>query len=188
MLKLAVSCRTSFLAACLPQSHPFPVVEHRGFAGIEREACSSFFEYYDLEPPVVPVLQPELANPLYLKLVCETLKLRGLRRLPAGWVGLTPVIDAFLSENEKQFGSEHGVSVGAAIVSGSLLAIASAIAGSGNTALPWSEAQRVVNDKRPQAANLPVIEWLVKAELLIEDGPSGNGGVGGAERCLTPGI
>src|SRR5205823_12436262 len=136
-------------------------------------------EQYELEPPLVPVLQPELASPLYLKLVCETLKLKGLKRLPAGWIGLTPVINAFLFEKEKQFGSEHCVSTGAGIVSGSLLAIASAIADSGNAALPWSEAQRVVNAKRPQAANFPVIEWLVKADLLIEDGPADVGGIGG---------
>src|SRR5205823_7045647 len=71
-LKLSVSCRTSFLAPCLPSSHPYPIVEHRGFAGIERQACSAFFEHYELEPPLVPVLRPELASPLYLKLVCET--------------------------------------------------------------------------------------------------------------------
>lgn len=184
-LKLCVSCRTSFLSASLPQSHPYHLVEHQGFAGIERKAYDAFFNHYDLEPPLVPVLQPELSNPLYLKLVCETLQLKGLKRLPTGWFGLTPVINAFLAEKEKQFAAEHHVSPGATIVAGSLLAIASAIAKSGNAALPWSEAQRVVNENRPQAATLPLLEWLVKAELLIEDGPAGSGGLG-AETVLRP--
>jgi hypothetical protein len=184
-LKLCVSCRTSFLSACLPQPHPHPVVEHQGFAGIERQACNTFFQYYELEPPLVPVLQPELSNPLYLKLVCETLRLKGFKRLPNGWLGLAPVIRAFLSEKEKQFASEHGTSVGASIVAGSLLAVASAIADSGNVALPWSEAQLTVNAIRPQAATLPVLEWLVKAELLIEDGATSAGTLGG-ENVLRP--
>ena len=170
-LKLCVSCRTSFLPACLPQANSYRVVEHRGFEGIERQACNAFFLHYDLEPPLVPVLQPELSNPLYLKLVCETLKLKHLKRLPSGWFGLKPVINAFLSEKERQFAAEHGISEGAAIVSGSLLAIANAIAKTGNVALPWSEAQRVINERRPQAGALPVLEWLVKGDLLIEDGP-----------------
>jgi len=55
------------------------------------------------------------------------------------------------------------------------LAIASAIAKSGDAALSWSEAQRVANKKRPQGTTVPVLEWLVKAELLIEDGPVSGG-------------
>lgn len=183
-LKLCVSCRTSFLSVSLPQSHPYQIVEHRGFAGIERKACDAFFNHYNLEPPLIPVLQPELSNPLYLKLVCETLQLKGLKRLPTGWFGLAPVINAFLEEKEKQFAAEHDVSPGANIVAGSLLAIAGAIAKSGDTALPWSEAQRIVNEKRPQGATLPVLEWLVKADLLIEDGPI-SGGLG-CETILRP--
>jgi hypothetical protein len=170
-LKLCVSCRTSFLSVSLPHSHPYHFVEHRGFAGIERKACNAFFNHYNLEPPLVPVLRPELSNPLYLKLVCETLQLKGLKRLPTGWLGLRPVINAFLLEKEKQFAAEHDVSAGAKIVTGSLMAIASAIAKSGDAALPWSEAQRFVNKWRPHGAALPVLEWLVKADLLIEDGP-----------------
>ena len=184
-LKLCVSCRTSFLSTCLPQSHPHPVIEHQGFEGIERQACDAFFQHYELEPPLVPVLQPELSNPLYLKLVCETLKSSGLKRLPNGWLGLAPVIRAFLAEKEKQFASEHDISVGADIVAGSLLAIASTIADSGTAALPWSQALLAVNAKRPQAATLRVLEWLVKAELLIEDGAANAGSLGG-ENVLRP--
>jgi hypothetical protein len=184
-LKLCVSCRTSFLSACLPESHLHTIVEHRGFAGMERQACNAFFQYYELEPPLAPVLQSELSNPLYLKLVCETLKLRGLKYLPNGWLGLAPVIDAFLLEKEKQFAREHGTSVGAGMVLGSLLAIASAVANSGNAALPWSEAQLAVNVKRPQAATLQVLEWLVTADLLIEDGATSVGTPGG-ESVLRP--
>lgn len=134
---------------------------------------------------MVPILQPELSNPLYLKLVCETLKLKGLKCLPTGWFGLSPVIRAFLDEKEKQFSRDYeGVSAGANIISGSLLGIAKAIAQSGEMALPWSDAQRVVIEKRPQAATLPVLDWLVRAELLIEDGPGDNGL--GAENVLRP--
>ena len=173
-LKVCISCRTSFLSVCLPQTDPYPVVEHRGFVGIERQACNAFFKHYNLEPPLIPVLQPELSNPLYLKLVCKTLELKGLKHLPSGWFGLNPVIEAFLSEKEKAFAAEYSISAGAKIVSGSLLAIANAIAQSGNDALSWSDAQRVINKKIPQAATLPVIEWLVREDLLIEDGPTTN--------------
>ena len=42
-----------------------------------------------------------------------------------------------------------------------------------------------MNAKRPQAATLPVLEWLVKADLLIEDGATGAGTLGG-ENILRP--
>src|SRR5438046_502139 len=81
--------------------------------------------------------------------------------------------------------AEHSISAGAGIISGSLLAIASVIAKTGNAALPWSDAQRAVNEKRPQGATLPVLEWLAKADLLIEDGPTPTDPLG-AENVLRP--
>ncbi|MBI3249539.1 MAG: hypothetical protein HYZ50_23805 [Deltaproteobacteria bacterium] len=170
-LRLCVTCRTSFVPYCLPEGYPLPVIEHAGFAGVEREACKAFFQHYGLEPPIAPILQPELSNPLYLRLVCETLRARGLNHLPAGWIGLAPVIREFLDEKEKQFAVEHETSGGANIVSGSLRAIARAIADSGDSALSWSRARQVIFETRPQANTLPVLEWLVRADLLIEDVP-----------------
>ncbi|WP_413936840.1 hypothetical protein [Nitrospira sp. BLG_1] len=183
-LKLCVSCRTSFLPVCLPKDFADQAVEHKGFAGMEREACNAFFSHYELEPPLVPVLQPELVNPLYLKLVCETLKAKGLKQLPKGWFGIAPVIRAFLAYKEEQFATEHSVSSGAAIVSGSLRAISAAIARVGSAALHWSEAQSVIDKAKPQAKGLNVLQWLVTADLLIEDGPSTD--AIGAENVVRP--
>jgi hypothetical protein len=183
-LKLCVSCRTSFLPVCLPKDFADQAVEHKGFAGMEREACNAFFSHYCLEPPLVPVLQPELANPLYLKLVCETLKAKGLKQLPKGWFGIAPVIRAFLAHKEEQFATEHSVSSGAAIVSGSLCAITAAIAKAGSAALRWSEAQSAIDAAKPQAKDFMVLQWLVTADLLIEDGPSTD--TIGAENVVRP--
>lgn len=183
-LKLCVSCRTSFLPVCLPRVFADRAIEHKGFAGMEREACNAFFHHYGLEPPLVPVLQPELANPLYLKLVCETLNARSLKQLPKGWFGIAPVIRAFLAHKEEQFANEYSVSTGAAIVSGSLRAISAAIAKEGSAALPWSQAQSVIDAAKPQAKGIPVLQWLVTADLLIEDGPSTD--AIGAENLVRP--
>lgn len=151
---------------------------------MEREACNAFFSHYDLEPPLVPILQPELANPLYLKLVCETLRAKGLKQLPKGWFGIAPVIRAFLAYKEEQFATEHSVSAGAAIVSGSLRAITAAIAKAGSAALRWAEAQSAIDTAKPQANGLNVLQWLVTADLLIEDGPSTD--AIGAENVVRP--
>ncbi len=183
-IKLCVSCRTSFLPVCLPKEFAIQAVEHRGFAGMEREACNAFFSHYHLEPPLVPVLQPELANPLYLRLVCETLQAKGLKQLPKGWFGIAPVIQAYLAHKEGQFATENSVSAGAAIVSGSLRAIAAAIAKAGTSALCWSEAQSAIDAAKPQAKHINILQWLVTADLLIEEGPSTD--TIGAENFVRP--
>lgn len=177
-LRLCITCRTSFIPYCLPDGHGLPIVKHAGFAGIEHSACQVFFEHYELDPPIAPILQPELSNPLYLRLVCETLRSRDLRRLPSGWHGLAPTIRAFLQEKERQFAAEHETSEGANLVSGCLMAIVRAIADSSDSALPWSQAQRVISGARPQASVLPILEWLVRADLLLEDAPAADAPLG----------
>ncbi|MCW5213160.1 hypothetical protein VU04_09655 [Desulfobulbus sp. TB] len=170
-LRLCITCRTSFLPHCLPEKHDLPIIEHTGFAGIERDACQTFFQHYELKPPIAPILQPELTNPLYLRLLCETLRSRGLCHIPSGWQGIAPTIRAFLQEKERQFAIEFETSEGAAIVSGSLMAIVRAMVTSEVSALSWSKAQRVIAEERPQAVTLPVLEWLVRSDLLVEDAP-----------------
>lgn len=171
-LRICVTCRTSFLSYCLPENHNLPIIEHTGFAGIERDACEAFFRHYDIGPPISPILQPELSNPLYLRLVCETLRSHGLRRMPLGWHGLAPTIRAFLDEKERQFAAEYETSEGAKIVSGCLMAVVRAIVDIGGSSLSRSQAQRLISDARPQASTLPVLDWLVRADLLLEDAPS----------------
>ena len=56
-------------------------VEHHGFQGHVAEASRSFFQHYGLTEPNVPILDPEYANPLFLKLLCEALRKRADIRL-----------------------------------------------------------------------------------------------------------
>ena len=170
-LRLVITCRTPFIPNCLPERHELPIVEHPGFAGIERDACQAFFQHYELDPPISPILQPELSNPLYLRLVCETLHSRGLHHLPVGWHGLAPTIRAFLQEKERQFAAEYETSESANIVGGSLMAIVRAIADANDTVLSYSQAQRIISEARPQASTILVLDWLIKAGLLIDDAP-----------------
>lgn len=176
-LRLCFTCRTSFASHCLPDSGCIYVADHRGFEGIERDACQAFFEHYGLEPPITPVLQPELANPLYLRLVCETARSQGLTRLPSGWLALSAAIKSFLGEKEKQFAIEYETSPGAAIVSGSLLAIARKLASLRESSLTWAEAEAVILGARPIARDLSVLAWLVRSDLVIEDAPNATSGL-----------
>ena len=170
-LRLCATCRTSFTAHCIPETDRLFRAEHQGFAGIEREACQAFFAHYDLEPPVTPILQPELANPLYLRLVCETLQAKGLKRLPTGWTGLATAIEAFLNEKNRRFAHEHETTAGAAVVSRALCGVAREIAEQGVTALDWSTAEDVIRDRIVNPTASHVLDWLVREDLLIDEAP-----------------
>ena len=168
-LRVCFTCRTPYLSQCLPEAYDLLVVEHRGFKGVEQIACTAFFNHYNLKPPVAPILQPELANPLYLRLVCETLKTRGIDRLPTGWYSTGQVIKAFLEEKEKEFAKEKDIGEGACIVTKSLQSIARKIAEKGQSRLKWSEAYSIISQVRPDAHALHIVEWLIGANLLIEE-------------------
>ena len=184
-LRLCVACRSSYAEHALPQPLSLCCATHKGFAGVEREACRSFFEHYGLEPPVTPILQPELANPLYLRLVCETIRSQGLRCLPSGWTGLASAIRAFLREKERRFAKDHEASPGVGLVTGSMVAIARELAKKGASVLPWSVAEQVIRSERPTAIRFNVLEWLVRSDLLIEDAP-GSAATLDAEGVVRP--
>ena len=166
-LRLCLVCKTTYLNHCLPEQHGYPVVTHLGFIGIEREACQAYFSHYGLLPPIAPILQPELANPLFLRLVCETLNNAGQNRLPPGWSGGgAKIIKEFLAQKAYQFSIEfettpHGASTTC------LMKIVREIAALGSGTVPWSTARALILSvvADPDAA----LTWLVREGLLIQD-------------------
>lgn len=71
-------------------------IEHEGFASQEYEATKQFFKHYGILEPSTPVLNPEFHNPLFLKLFCKSLQVRGLSEIPDGYEGLTTIIEYYL--------------------------------------------------------------------------------------------
>jgi hypothetical protein len=75
---------------------------HVGFAGHEYSATKTFFDFYKLKAPSIPLLNPEFDNPQFLRLFCKTLVNLGQSEVPRGLPGLTAVFDGFLdSVNHK---------------------------------------------------------------------------------------
>ena len=166
-VRLCVVCRTTYLERCIPDRGDFLVVTHRGFAGIERDACQAYFHHFGLRPPIAPILQPELSNPLYLRLVCETLSAEGEGRLPPGWSGGgASIIRGFLKWKASRFAVEFETANSGASTT-CLLKITEAIVESGRASLPWADAVAVVSSEVADPDT--VLTWLVNEGLLIED-------------------
>ena len=105
---LVLSCRSSYVEAMVddnsgdseprPSAIGFVEVKHIGFAGSEWKAATRFFEHYGLTLPDFPLLVPEYTNPLFLKLLCESLSKADETTLPRGATGITAIFERFLGE------------------------------------------------------------------------------------------
>ena len=107
---LVVSCRSSYVRAMLwqepeeatPETIGFVEVEHRGFQNHEWEASAAFFDHWGLNAPDFPLLVPEYSNPLFLKLLCQSLHSAGEKTLPRGATGITTLFERFLAEANRR--------------------------------------------------------------------------------------
>ena len=92
------SVRSSYEDVVVPENikDSATIMTHRGFGGKEYDASQKFFEYFGIEFPSVPILQPEFSNPLFLKTLCKGLQDTGETRIPRGFHGITGVFDLYL--------------------------------------------------------------------------------------------
>lgn len=105
-LGLVISLRSSYINLIAPERELgdgfVTRIEHIGFAGQEYNATAYFFEQHDIIPPSSPLLDPEFQSPLFLKLFCRALQENGLHEVPAGYDGITKIMQFFLeSMNDK---------------------------------------------------------------------------------------
>jgi hypothetical protein len=109
---LVLSVRSSYEALLAPATllsiQSVTKIVHTGFRSKEFEATSLFFENYGIDLPSTPLLNPEFANPLFLKLFCEGLTRRGLHKVPKGYGGISSIIDFFITSiNNKLAEPDH---------------------------------------------------------------------------------
>lgn len=79
------------------------VIEHKGFKGLEYEAVKQFCLAYELNLPNVPILTPEFCNPLFLKIICDTLEASGEKDFPKGFNGVSSLFNQYFCVQDKQF-------------------------------------------------------------------------------------
>ncbi|MEM9356060.1 MAG: hypothetical protein AAGB04_07600 [Pseudomonadota bacterium] len=91
-LKLCVSCRTTYLGDTIPNGLDAVHAVHHGFKGVEDDACFRYFEHYGLDAPAMPLLQPEFSNPLFLRIVCDSLQRASISSLPHDLHGISKVV------------------------------------------------------------------------------------------------
>lgn len=99
-LGLVMSVRTAYKGAVILDEqvirNKIETHKHLGFSDTESEAINLFYDYYEIEKPSSPNLNPEFKNPLFLKILCEGIKRNGLNSLPVGVNGIYQIFDFYL--------------------------------------------------------------------------------------------
>jgi hypothetical protein len=151
---IAVSVRSSYEHIVIPERlhNELTSVIHHGFAEHEFDAMHSFFEYYRLESPSVPLLLPEFQNPLFLKLLCQSLKVRGQTQVPRGLMGFTSVFKFFLNAINEKLARPDSLDLDpkARFVQNAARVLAEKMAERGQTYLDRAEAVETINSLLPR--------------------------------------
>ncbi|MFP9529170.1 AVAST type 2 anti-phage system protein Avs2 [Pectobacterium brasiliense] len=106
---LIMSVRTTYRSVTISHENVgrnnFEIYEHIGFQNVEMEAVSLFYDYYNIERPSSPNLNPEFKNPLFLKLLCEGIKKNGLTKVPVGFNGISNILNFLVEGVNKSLAS-----------------------------------------------------------------------------------
>lgn len=115
---LVISCRRPFerLMFNARSLKLFAVAEHFGFDERELDAQLEFFSFYGLSAPQVPFLSFEFSRPLFLKLLCKSLKdlsqryqKAKLRELASGQKGMTYILEYLTKHVGRSIESDFGL-------------------------------------------------------------------------------
>lgn len=174
-LGIAISVRTPYEDVVIPKhltSKQLIREHHEGFAGHEYQATKTFFDYYKIKRPSVPLLNPEFQNPLFLKLFCEGLKNEKLTEVPSGYYGITYIFKFLIdSVNEKLAREEYlNFDKQSRIVQKAMNKLAGLMAKGNKQWLTREEAQNEVNTFLPREGyHNSLFRHLLVEGLLTED-------------------
>ncbi|RLF27144.1 MAG: hypothetical protein DRN05_06060 [Thermoplasmata archaeon] len=172
-LKLCLSCRSTYLDVVLPEGLEISQIEHKGFDNVEFEASAEFFKYYQLPGPVVPLLQPEFSNPLFLKLFCETLKELKDSEIDKIFNELVPfseLVNYFLKGKEDKISKNLNYHPNERLVRKAVFGIVEEMERKRRRWLNWNEAKDVCLKLWPyQERSKSLLETLIQENLLRED-------------------
>ena len=174
-VRLAVSVRSSYEDAVIPShltGEDVARIRHEGFEGHEYVAAMTFFRYYNIAVPSVPLLNPEFENPLFLKLFCEGLHSAGMTQVPKGLHGVSTIFGFFIDATNTKLAREDELGIDAKehLVQRAVDRIADLMAANDVRGLPRAEAKQAIDaiQTAPQF-DRTLFRRLVTEGVLAED-------------------
>jgi hypothetical protein len=171
-IRLVLSCRTEFLADTLSDALQgrLPAFQHTGFEEVPSDAVRQFLDWYGIERPSFPMMDPEFTNPLFLKLLCTALQAGGERRFPRTGIGTSWVYDSFLDAMDIRLsaGERCDYDRSSALVRRAVEQIAAAMHGQGRR-LPRADVARITSLLLPDRKwSQSLLNGLLKEAILAD--------------------
>ncbi|WOH39404.1 AVAST type 2 anti-phage system protein Avs2 [Thalassotalea fonticola] len=172
-LGLVLSIRSTYKElTLLPEQitrNDFIEYKHLGFQNVEYDAVNLFFDNYKIARPVVPLLNPEFKNPLFLKLFCEGINNRGLKEIPTGLKGISSILEFYINSVNLKLSSEsvYGYSSSVNLVKLSIDALIKHKSDYQDKYLPYLKAFQIIEDTvSPYLNKKGFIDDLIKEGVL----------------------
>ncbi|HMK19728.1 MAG TPA: AVAST type 2 anti-phage system protein Avs2 [Chitinophagaceae bacterium] len=165
------SYRTTYEHVIIPDNFNHPTITHEGFEGMEYEATKKFFQYYKIQQPAVPILNPEFSNPLFLKTFCLTLNKAGKITIPEGYEGVSKVLEEYIDAVNKNIGERLNYPYRKInLVSKAISELMKLQISTDNYIVSWNDAYLLIEPLLKPYTIIPgFLEELIKEGLLIED-------------------
>ena len=170
---LVVSVRDTYYDDVIPDDvkarSKATVIEHKGFKGLEYEAVKQFCLAYELNLPNVPILTPEFCNPLFLKIICDTLEASGEKDFPKGFNGVSSLFNQYFCVQDKQFEKKRAEYKYRDVVSASVRLLAIPIFEAQYNLLSKQDADRMLQTAFPACPSL--LADLIDNNILLKTKP-----------------
>ena len=172
LVKLVITCRSDFLQLSLPptlaqsKDSAWGYFHHTGFGSNLFRAVSTYLTGYRVKTEHFPPLMPELANPLYLKTLCEAFEGQSL---PAGPLGFQRVMQARITRLTELLLAQHDIPKVKARQA--IAALADAFAPGAGKPLPVEHIRSVLDPLSPdQHESKSLYRLLCSNAFLVETG------------------
>ncbi|RLD55193.1 MAG: hypothetical protein DRJ01_16980, partial [Bacteroidetes bacterium] len=167
---LALTIRSTYFNDIIPidfkSDKKNTFVTHTGFNGNEYEALKLFCEYYELDLPNFPILNPEFSNPLFLHLVCEATKNQQAKCFPKGFNGINRTYSLYKENLNRKFEEKRHEYKNRNIVSLAIEKFANALFNTKYGQLESNEAFSLIDKEFPQFPHL--LSDLIEESVFIK--------------------
>lgn len=167
---LVVSVRDTYFDDVIPDGvetdSGATVIEHKGFKGLEYEAVRQFCSAYELNLPNVPILTPEFCNPLFLKIICDTLEASGGKDFPKGFNGVSSLFNQYIKNLDKKFAEKRPEYKYRNVVSAAVRLLAFPIFEAKYNLLKIKDVDLLLQQQFPSCSNL--LADLIDNNLLLK--------------------
>lgn len=166
---LVLTIRTTYLDFVIPENvknNPnITFKTHVGFKGNEYAALKLFCDFHDLKQPHFPILAPEFTKPLFLQLICNTIKDTPDKTFPQGFQGVSKIFEIYINSINLKFQKKREEYKYSNVVLEAIHKVALANYNNENKSLLLKDVKRLLKEAFPD--NKLLLNDLIEENIFI---------------------